>query len=69
MELYAGLDLHSRNTYIGILDNELKQVFKKRAPGAGSGTQTDVSGSTSDSSQTQPAVFNSALLRSPRQRQ
>jgi hypothetical protein len=24
------LDLHSRNTYIGILDNEFKQVFKKR---------------------------------------
>jgi transposase len=30
MELYAGLDLHSRNTYIGILDNNLKRVFKKR---------------------------------------
>ena len=30
MELYAGLDLHSRNTYIGILDKELKRVFKKR---------------------------------------
>jgi len=32
MELYAGLDLHSRNTYIGILDKEFKQVFKKRVP-------------------------------------
>ena len=30
MELYAGLDLHSRNTYIGILDKELKRIFKKR---------------------------------------
>ena len=30
MEIYAGLDLHSRNTYIGILDNEFNQVFKKR---------------------------------------
>ena len=30
MELYAGLDLHSRNTYIGILDKNLKRVFKKR---------------------------------------
>lgn len=32
MELYAGLDLHSRNTYIGILDKELKRIFKKRVP-------------------------------------
>jgi hypothetical protein len=32
MELYAGLDLHSRNTYIGILDKEFKQVFKKGFP-------------------------------------
>ena len=30
MELYAGFDLHSRNTYIGILDKELTRVFKKR---------------------------------------
>ena len=30
MELYAGLDLHSRNTYIGILDQNLERVFKKR---------------------------------------
>jgi len=30
MQLYAGLDLHSRNTYIGILDQELNRVFKKR---------------------------------------
>jgi len=26
MELYAGLDLHSRNTYIGIMDKEFKRV-------------------------------------------
>jgi transposase len=32
MELYAGLDLHSRNTYIGIMDNTFNRVFKKRVP-------------------------------------
>ena len=32
MELYSGLDLHSRNTYIGILDTNFKRVFKKRVP-------------------------------------
>ena len=30
MELYAGLYLHSRNTYIGIMDKEFKRVFGKR---------------------------------------
>jgi len=30
MELYAGLDLHSRNTCVGLLDQNLKRVFKKR---------------------------------------
>src|SRR5210317_1504767 len=30
MQLYAGLDLHSRNTFIGILDKEFKRVFAKR---------------------------------------
>jgi len=30
MQLYAGLDLHSRNTYIGIMDQEFKRVFGKR---------------------------------------
>ena len=29
MELYAGLDLHSRNTYISIMDNAFNRVFKK----------------------------------------
>jgi len=32
MELYAGLDLHSRNTYIGIMDTDLNRVFKTRVP-------------------------------------
>ena len=32
MQLYAGLDLHSTNTYIGILDQEFSRVFKKRVP-------------------------------------
>jgi len=27
MQLYAGLDLHSRNTYIGIMDKEFKGDF------------------------------------------
>src|SRR6056300_833965 len=30
MELYSGLDLHSTNTYIGILTPEFNRVFKKR---------------------------------------
>jgi transposase len=32
MELYAGLDLHSRNTYVGIMDDAFNRVFKKRVP-------------------------------------
>jgi hypothetical protein len=32
MELHAGLDLHSRNTYIGIMDKAFNRVFKKRVP-------------------------------------
>ncbi|MFC1858874.1 IS110 family transposase [Thermodesulfobacteriota bacterium] len=32
MKLYVGLDLHSRNTYIGIMDKEFNRVFKKRIP-------------------------------------
>jgi len=32
MQLYAGLDLHSRNTYIGIMDKQFKRVFGKRVP-------------------------------------
>ena len=34
MQLYAGLDLHSRNTYIGIMDKEFKRVFGKRVVAA-----------------------------------
>jgi len=30
MQLYSGLDLHSTNTYIGVLDTDFKRVFKKR---------------------------------------
>ncbi|MEE4265541.1 MAG: hypothetical protein V2I56_22830 [Desulfobacteraceae bacterium] len=30
MQLYAGLDLHSTNTYIGILDLEFNRICKKR---------------------------------------
>jgi len=30
MSLYAGLDLHSSNTYIGVLDPQFNRVFKKR---------------------------------------
>ena len=30
MELYSGLDLHSTNTYIGILNSDFRLVFKKR---------------------------------------
>ena len=32
MQLYAGLDLHSRNTFAGILDQDFNHVFKKRMP-------------------------------------
>ena len=30
--LYSGMDLHSSNTYIGILDQERRRIFKKRVP-------------------------------------
>jgi transposase len=30
MGLYVGMDLHARNTYFGILDENHKRVFKKR---------------------------------------
>jgi len=30
MALYAGMDLHSRNTYLGVLDHKFKRVFNKR---------------------------------------
>ncbi len=31
MELYAGLDLHSRNTYIGIMDNSIQSCVQKKS--------------------------------------
>ena len=30
MNLYAGLDLHSSNTFIGVLDPQFNRIFKKR---------------------------------------
>jgi transposase len=30
MALYAGMDLHSRNIYVGVLDHKFKRVFNKR---------------------------------------
>jgi transposase len=30
MELYAGMDLHARNTYVGIVDSNSRRIFKKR---------------------------------------
>lgn len=30
MGLYAGIDLHSRSNYLGIIDMEGKRVFKKK---------------------------------------
>jgi len=30
MSQYAGLDLHSSNTYIGVLDPQFNRIFKKR---------------------------------------
>ena len=32
MQLYAGLDLHSRSTFVGILDQDFNHIFKKRMP-------------------------------------
>ena len=29
-ELYVGMDLHSRNTYTGIMTKDFKRVFGKR---------------------------------------
>ena len=30
MEYFAGIDLHSSNSYIAIIDNDNKRVFKKK---------------------------------------
>ena len=32
MALYAGMDLHSRNTLVGVIDSSFKRVFEKRVP-------------------------------------
>jgi len=32
MELYAGIDLHSSNSYLGIIDAQDKRIYKKRLP-------------------------------------
>ncbi len=32
MEWYAGIDLHSSNIYLGILDGQHKRIFGKRLP-------------------------------------
>lgn len=35
MQLYTGMDLHSSNTYVGIIDEKGKRVFKRRLPNEG----------------------------------
>ncbi len=30
MELYAGFDLHSTNSYVGIIDDDGKRIWKKQ---------------------------------------
>jgi len=32
MQLYGGIDLHSSNSYLGILDQDQKRIFKKKMP-------------------------------------
>jgi transposase len=32
MKLYAGIDLHSNNSFLGIIDEEDKRLYKKRLP-------------------------------------
>jgi transposase len=32
MQLYAGIDLHSSNNYLGIIDSNDKRIFGKRLP-------------------------------------
>jgi len=34
MELYTGIDLHSSNSYLAIIDEDGKRVFKKKLPNA-----------------------------------
>lgn len=32
MELYVGMDLHSRNTYLGNLNEESERILKRELP-------------------------------------
>jgi len=32
VKLYAGVDLHSNNNYLGIIDQKDKRVYKKKLP-------------------------------------
>ena len=32
MAVYAGIDLHSTNVYLGIIDDEDRRLYKKRLP-------------------------------------
>ena len=32
MEAYAGIDLHSNNSYLAIIDREDKRLYQKRLP-------------------------------------
>src|SRR4030065_1249910 len=32
MKLYAGVDLHSNNSYLGIINKKEKEIFKKKLP-------------------------------------
>ena len=32
MKVYAGIDLHSSNNYIGIINDKDQRLFKKRMP-------------------------------------
>jgi transposase len=32
MQLYSGIDVHSTNSYVGIIDETGKRVFKKKLP-------------------------------------
>jgi len=32
MKVYAGIDLHSSNNYVGIIDEEDRRLYQKRLP-------------------------------------
>ena len=35
MAVYAGIDLHSTNSYVAVVDEEGKKVYKKKLPTTG----------------------------------